>query len=186
MIPALSLRQPWLWAVTDLGKPIENRKWKTSHRGPFWLHAAKGCTVVECGEALRWMRHNVVNPIATQEKLWPGLNEPWPGLENLPRGGLCGRSEVVGVIEPIHMWSSARKSGQATLDEVRDGMAARGVSLTLEDLRWWMPDQYGFVLRNTVSFPLIPCIGALSFFRLSKEKEMAAECALPARIEGTQ
>ena len=28
---ALSIKQPWLWAITDLDKRIENRTWKPSH-----------------------------------------------------------------------------------------------------------------------------------------------------------
>lgn len=37
----ISLWQPWCFAVTHLGKNIENRVWQTRHRGPLLLHAAK-------------------------------------------------------------------------------------------------------------------------------------------------
>lgn len=40
-IPALSLRQPWLWAILHAGKRIENRTWATKYRGRIRLHAAK-------------------------------------------------------------------------------------------------------------------------------------------------
>lgn len=40
--PAISIVQPWLDAILDLGKPVENRTWKTSYRGPLLLHASKG------------------------------------------------------------------------------------------------------------------------------------------------
>ena len=40
-IPALSLRQPWAWAILYAGKRIENRTWATSYRGRIRLHAAK-------------------------------------------------------------------------------------------------------------------------------------------------
>lgn len=36
---ALSINQPWAWAIVYGGKRIENRKWKTSFRGDFWIHA---------------------------------------------------------------------------------------------------------------------------------------------------
>lgn len=40
-IPALSIRQPWAWAIMEAGKDIENRTWSTSYRGPVFIHAAK-------------------------------------------------------------------------------------------------------------------------------------------------
>lgn len=55
-LPALSIRQPWAWCiirpdVTDpeeraelrrlgLIKDVENRSWRSSHRGPLLVHAA--------------------------------------------------------------------------------------------------------------------------------------------------
>jgi len=37
---ALSIRQPWLWAITHLDKRVENRTRATRHRGRVWLHAS--------------------------------------------------------------------------------------------------------------------------------------------------
>lgn len=39
---ALSIKQPWAWAIIHGGKTIENRNWNTKHRGFFWVHASKG------------------------------------------------------------------------------------------------------------------------------------------------
>jgi len=38
---ALSVRQPWAYAILSLGKTIENRTWSTSYRGPVLIHAGK-------------------------------------------------------------------------------------------------------------------------------------------------
>jgi hypothetical protein len=38
---ALSLRQPWAYAVLHLGKDIENRPWRSRFRGRVILHASK-------------------------------------------------------------------------------------------------------------------------------------------------
>jgi hypothetical protein len=87
---ALSLRQPWAWAVLTQGKCIENRQWRTTFRGTFLLHAAQGCTEDERTEALIWMRlHAVIRRI-----------EDCPSLASLPRGGLVGRARVVDVLRP--------------------------------------------------------------------------------------
>lgn len=39
-LPALSVRQPWAWAIEQGHKPIENRTWTTSYRGPLIIHAS--------------------------------------------------------------------------------------------------------------------------------------------------
>src|SRR5688572_8887779 len=36
---ALSVRQPWAWAIIHAGKDIENRTWKTNLRGFIAIHA---------------------------------------------------------------------------------------------------------------------------------------------------
>ena len=41
---AISIRQPWAWAIVHAGKDIENRDWSTRYRGPVCIHAAKGMT----------------------------------------------------------------------------------------------------------------------------------------------
>jgi hypothetical protein len=37
---AISIQQPWAWAIFN-GKPVENRTWSTSYRGPLLIHAGK-------------------------------------------------------------------------------------------------------------------------------------------------
>lgn len=39
---ALSVCQPWAWAIVFGEKRIENRKWPTNHRGPLVIHASRG------------------------------------------------------------------------------------------------------------------------------------------------
>lgn len=36
---ALTVRQPWAWAIAN-GKDVENRTWRTKHRGLLAIHAA--------------------------------------------------------------------------------------------------------------------------------------------------
>jgi hypothetical protein len=140
---ALSLRQPWLWAVLDLGKTIENRRWNTHYRGPILLHAAKGCTVVECGEGVR------------QIKAMAGIDwrtDPrWPGFEKLERGGICGYAEIVNVVPPC---------------------ALPGLRPETDELRWHMPEQFGFVLRNVRRLPFTPCRGFQRWFEIPDAHEL--------------
>lgn len=36
---AITIKQPWAWAVIFGGKDIENRSWVTHYRGPLLIHA---------------------------------------------------------------------------------------------------------------------------------------------------
>src|SRR5262245_29717412 len=130
---ALSLRQPWLWAVLELGKVIENRRWNTRFRGPVLLHAAKGCTVDECVEALEW--------IATARNGCPPVS-----YALLERGGICGYAEIDGVLYP-----DGHPLAAATLASFRANAPDADRAL-----RWKMPEQYGFVLRNVRRLPFVP------------------------------
>lgn len=38
---ALSINQPWAWAIIKGYKDIENRDWSTKYRGPVIIHASK-------------------------------------------------------------------------------------------------------------------------------------------------
>jgi hypothetical protein len=38
-VRVLTIRQPWAWAIIHGGKDVENRSWRTAHRGPLLIHA---------------------------------------------------------------------------------------------------------------------------------------------------
>lgn len=38
---ALSVRQPWAWLLVNGHKDVENRTWRSNHRGRFFVHASK-------------------------------------------------------------------------------------------------------------------------------------------------
>jgi len=149
--PALSLRQPWLWAVLELDKDVENRRWNTRYRGPVWLHAALGCTKAEIVSALAWM---------TESRLMNPSDERWPGLEHVERGGVCGVADIYDVVLPTH---------REPLGAIDRGAPARP---------WHMREQYGLLLRNVRRVELVPCRGALGMFRLPPDVEQAAVAAL--------
>lgn len=82
---ALSIRQPWAWAILHAGKRIENRSWHTRFRGAVCIHAASGCTKDEFQEARAFIA---------------GVNgaEP-PPLPEMDRGGIVG---VALLAECVH------------------------------------------------------------------------------------
>ncbi|MFG1226076.1 ASCH domain-containing protein [Xanthobacter wiegelii] len=79
---ALSIRQPWAWCILH-GKPVENRKWWTSYRGPLAIHAAKGMTRDEYEECRDFAAR---------------LGLTVPPMADLPRGGIVGRAKLVDCV----------------------------------------------------------------------------------------
>lgn len=85
---ALSVRQPWAWAIIHAGKDVENRSWQAVNhglriRGRIAVHAAAGMT-----------REEYVNAAAFMDEI--GVSCP-PAIE-LQRGGIIGSVEVIDVV----------------------------------------------------------------------------------------
>ncbi len=84
---ALSIRQPWAWAIINAGKDIENRDWPTRFRGPVCIHASKGIG----------SRHDFYSArnFITDEIRQKSPPEP----EGIARGGIIGVAEIVDCVE---------------------------------------------------------------------------------------
>jgi hypothetical protein len=83
---AITLRQPWAWAIINAGKDIENRDWKTHSRGRVAIHAAVGMTRGQYEEACEYIRG-----ISRMIKI--------PAYEDLERGAIVGTVEVVACVQ---------------------------------------------------------------------------------------
>lgn len=86
---ALSVRQPWAWAIIHGGKDVENRSWQAVNhglrqRGRIAIHASKGMGRDEYEDAK--------DTIERTGKVCP----PAHALE---RGGIIGSVEVVDVVD---------------------------------------------------------------------------------------
>lgn len=82
---ALSVRQPWAWAIIHAGKDVENRDWRKPNpglkfRGRVALHASSGMTQDE------------------YDAIMPRSAPPIPPPHLLVRGAIIGHVEVVDVI----------------------------------------------------------------------------------------
>jgi hypothetical protein len=75
---ALSVRQPWAWAIVHGIKTVENRSRPTRHRGPLVIHASRS-------------RRSLAGDYSD---LLPGL----PPVEELAFGALVGVVEVVDCV----------------------------------------------------------------------------------------
>jgi hypothetical protein len=86
---ALSVRQPWAWAIIHAGKDIENRSWQAVNhglklRGRFAIHVSRAMTKKYYDNAAGFMRQT--------------LGIECPAAIDLRRGGIIGSVEVVDVV----------------------------------------------------------------------------------------
>jgi hypothetical protein len=81
---ALSIRQPWCWAILNAGKDVENRDWFRQFRGRIAIHAAKGMTASEFKSANMFIRR---------------VSGVWcPAPQTIKRGAIVGTVEIVGCV----------------------------------------------------------------------------------------
>lgn len=88
---ALSVRQPWAWAIIHAGKDIENRTWQQSNpglkfRGSVCIHASTGMTRDEFEDAI----DDIEYAATTVDRL--------PQARELVRGAIIGVVDVVDLV----------------------------------------------------------------------------------------
>lgn len=80
----LSIRQPWAWLIVNGHKPVENRDWATSFRGPVLIHA--GLTMAR----------------SYYDELAQAMSEDFgielPPYEALERGGVVGQAVITDCV----------------------------------------------------------------------------------------
>ena len=80
---ALTIHQPWAWAVVEGHKALENRSWSTGYRGLLAIHASR-----------TW---DVAGAEAVPTLLPPGVLTPGMWRQTLPAGAVVGVAELVDV-----------------------------------------------------------------------------------------
>ena len=95
-MPAISIRQPWPWAILHLGKNVENRSWPTKHRGPILIHAGKWFRLDEVRKefALFMARQGQFGTPESDAKIFRDMREQI--------GGIVGIVTIVDCIQNHH------------------------------------------------------------------------------------
>lgn len=83
---ALSIRQPWAWAILHAGKDIENRDWATKYRGTILIHASAGCTAFDFANACHAI--GCIHPLITTPECANAVH----------RGGIVGMADIVDCV----------------------------------------------------------------------------------------
>lgn len=146
---AISIRQPWAFAITNLGKRVENRDRNTSVRGRVLIHAAKGCTSAEYVAARDFMVARglaAADGLACLQTSVPGCEPPvLPPLAEMQRGGFVATAKLVEVLP---------RAGSTN--------------------PWHVTGCYGYVLEDVAPIEFLPYRGELGFFNVPDDVVAAA------------
>jgi hypothetical protein len=83
-VKALTIRQPWAWAIIHAGKDVENRRWKPRYRGPLLIHAGSQSDP-DGAAAVLWMMTDAA-----------GFGRPRAAFD--ARGAIIGLVQLVDVL----------------------------------------------------------------------------------------
>ena len=139
---ALSVHQPWAWAILHAGKCIENRTWATRHRGPLLIHASKSKGSYKAQAGIDWRATYGVE---------------LPEWDSLATGAIVGVVEVLAclALEPWKRWQ-AEGSPSAMYGEA---MASP-----------WVEGPWCWVLANPRPLAVpVPCRGLQMLFKVPGE-----------------
>jgi hypothetical protein len=168
-IRAITVRQPWAWAIAHGGKTIENRSTTVKYRGPLFIHAgaawsprgAEDQRVLHAWTA--WLSDRPIE-LAHEEQLrewWERADvlEPDSDRERalLPRQALIAVAELVDV---HYDTGCCRPWGESSYAESRGRIRTAVAHLVLEDVR-------------PLDEPIL-CPGALGLWRLPADVVDAA------------
>lgn len=144
---ALTIKQPWAYAICHLGKRVENRTWKPSAK-LIGQRVAIHAGVAVDDEALDHLDRVYGVPCGD-------------GDDELPRGKVVATARLVG-------FAQDRGDGPRVLDDFGDELhQATMAQLTHGQLKAWWMGPIGHVLDDVrVLATPIPCKGALGYWRL--------------------
>jgi hypothetical protein len=170
---ALSLRQPWAWAVLHLGKVIENRKWCTDYRGPLLIHASATMKLDEDYDACAQACDDVF-----------GIGHYLPNAQDIARGGFVGRARLTGVVgkRPSRLPISGNFLDHypPSLREPRLVVSPLAPHrLSVAPWRWHFQEQYGFILEDIEPMPFVPSKGALGLYPVQADPWATAQETRP-------
>jgi len=125
-VKALSICQPWAWLILHAGKDVENRTYRTSHRGVVLLHVPRypmfrsDCVVR--GSKFPHLAMYGDWPRKVELQQWVSERAPGvvvPPVSEMPMGGIVGWFNLFGCVEGHPSpWSFAHSRWQWMFDQV--------------------------------------------------------------------
>ncbi len=156
---AISIRQPWVWAILHLGKRIENREQRWRYRGEVMLHASSFGRFTDA-QLRTQLERGEFAPTKPQNEVLDELESAFDmakdsGVVNPPKvtprvlfgdhsGAIVGRARIVDCVENSDSW--------------------------------WFVGPFGLVLEDVrpIATP-VPCKGALGLWAVPADVALRIE-----------
>lgn len=97
---AITVCQPWAWAIAQGYKRVDNRTWQTRYRGPILIHAGRERT--KYAGVWQHLRSAEFAAAAKRPRDKALASVPWPTPEEVPYGAIVA---VAKLIECVH-WNT--------------------------------------------------------------------------------
>jgi hypothetical protein len=158
---ALSVRQPWAWAIAAGYKPVENRTWKVDYQGWIAIHAA--ISRVGFDDADIWLQelHPDIEKRLNDDQI--AGDDDLLAIDNQLYwfGAIIGVAELAAVV-PYDGTLPQIKA----LNRQAEALGCRSVV----PAHRWAEGPYCWLLRNAIQFAeVIPCKGQTSLWTLPEE-----------------
>lgn len=170
---ALSICQPWAWAIARGFKTVENRTWKTAHRGPIAIHASSSDRhmtleaediLIDGGEHI----FDALNSYGDEN----GFTEDNPPFQF---GVIVGTVEIVGCLE-------VEPGAVDFAEQVEAAGLAEWAEVQTPDPFHWAEGPYCWCLANAIILPKpIPATGKLNLWGLDSQQRRALAKELARR-----
>jgi hypothetical protein len=148
---ALSIRQPWVWCILYLGKPVENRDWQPD--GPNMRQAKKLVgTVIALHAGQTISRDDYEDCLSTVHDISRG--SPFKSGMMLPERTELERGGIVCV---------ARLAGIVSDDVAPDDYGDQSLLAAARASPWFF-GRFGLVLTEVRKVPFVKVKGTLGFF----------------------
>jgi hypothetical protein len=171
---ALSVCQPWAWAIAAGFKVVENRTCSTPYRGPVAIHASTSYGHLTLDNDIFLQASH---PDIKAALLDPAIIED-DDLEKcrtiLHLGSLIGVAELVDIVH---------YRGPVDDEKLRAAAKAAGCSMKIDPVRFADPGAECWLFRNAVEFTLpIPCKGKLNVWGLDDGQRAAVAKAMSEAV----
>lgn len=170
---ALTVRQPWAWAILRGFKAIELRTWRADYRGPLVIHASS--SRVDCHADAAATIDGIDPDVARQSDVvcdWWDAQPRDTRPTIMPFGAFAGHVDLVDCVE----------AGDLPAALARHGLPDR-------QLYWQHDGLYHWILAHPVHYAEpIPAKGRLNLWRLTPAQQVdiakARQVVIPQGLAG--
>lgn len=147
ILKALTIKQPWATLIALGEKKIETRSWKTSYRGPLFIHAGKSIEDSICHE----------KPFITVLN-----NHDIILARDLPTGAIIAKANLVNCVKMAEWVLDDNYMAICSLLE--NGQVVKDNELEFGD---YTPGRYAWILEDVEIIKPIPAKGQLSLWNFN-------------------